>query len=605
MGLGRWLLVKVAGAFGLLPHQYVRRYKVTLFGEALGAYTLPVADHAINSRALVRPVLTKPFRIDFGDHSYYYWVEHNQNGGGFKTVEWHPPTAELREEADAFYRTAHGLGDDFGMLPGLQLPLPTRTVEETRLIRAILANRDAEQPYRDYAAWLSEKVDSYGDYISLTWDIENLSENDTSRERLEQRREKLVEKHGPQWVLPLANVGLYPGVYMSGFDGYMPSIWYNSKGVIEELDVDSGALVFPAHAARLFYGAPFLRKLSVHRLDATVRDFATIPQMAQIESLSLSIGSGTPDDYLAFARSPHFGGLRELKLCGYRFGSLVASHLADAAWLANVNTLDFGDDAIGDEGAEAFAESPHVASLTALELGSNDLTDRGLTALCCSPHLAKLTALHVGGNRFTTEGVRAISVAAFATNLASLNLSSCELSADAFHALAGGNFPALKSLDVSYNAGGEGLSAVVGAPLFRTLEAFRAGSNGAGPALAVAVAAVGFVPLRELNLRGNRLDDDAVVTLARSKAITKLTALDLSDNPFGLEGVKALASADLPLLESLDLSRVPMGRTGAVALAAAPHFKSLKRLIVSDEHVGLIGRERLTKRFTDRVMSFY
>lgn len=604
MGLGRWLLVKLASAFGVLPHQYVRRYKVTLFGESLGAYVLPIADHMENPQALVRPVLTRPFRMELGDQAYYYWAEPNQNEGGFKVVQWDPPTPELREEIDNLYRSAHGLNADFSVNPTLQPPLPTRTVEETRLIRAILADREAEQPYRDYAAWLSAKGDAYGDYIRLTWDIEKLPEGDQQRERLEKQREKLVEKHGPKWALPLADLGLYPGLFYGGSDAYYPTIWFGPKGVIEELDVDCGSLVFPLNGPRLFVGAPFLRKLRVNRLGATVRDFAAIPQMAQIESLSLSIGHGTTDDYLAFARSPHLGGLRELDLSGYRFGPTAAQHLADAAWLANVHTLDLGYNAVTDDGAEAVAESPNVANLVTFEFNSNELTDRGLIALCRSPHLGKLTALDVSGNTFTAEGMSALTTAPFAANLHTLNLSSCDLDTAAFGALASGVFPALKTLDVSYNAGG-GPAAVAGAPFFRGLEVFRATYNESGIAVALAIAGVGFTQLRELNLNSNHLSDDAIIALARSKAVTKLIALDLSDNPFGLEGVRALAAADLPLLESLDLSRVPMGRPGAQALADSPHFKKLTRLVVSEEQVGLIGRQLLEKRFHDGIMSFY
>lgn len=603
MGLGRWLLMKVASALGLLPHQYVRRYKVMLFGEALGTYTLPIPDHTTNPEALVRPVLTKPFRMEFGDDTFYYWAESNQKEGGYKVVQWTPPTPELRVEIENLYRSAHGLNADFSVNPALQPPLPTRTVEETRFIRAILANRDAERPYRDYAAWLSAKGDAYGDYIRLSLDIEKLPEGDRERERLEERREKLIEKNGPRWVLPLANLGLYPGVYIGDFDGYMPSIWYNPKGVIEELDVDSNSLVFPHGAARLFAGAPLLRKLLVSRNEATVADFAAIPQMAQLDSLSLSVGDGTPDDFQKFAASPHLGGLRELKLSSTRFSPVAAGHLADAGWLANLHTLDVRYGGIGDDGTEAFAESPRTANLTTFDLYSNDLTDRGLTALCRSPHLAKLTALQVSSNAFTAAGIGAIPTATFAAKLKSIDLSSCNLDADALTALATGTFPALTSLDVNYNTARAGVRAVVEAPFFRTLEVFCANLNEGGPDVAEAIAATGFVPLRELRLSHNELTDAAVVVLARSKAVTKLTTLDLSDNPFGLEGVQALA-ANLPLLETLDLCRVPLGRPGAQALADSPHFKNLKRLTVSEEHVGLIGREILTKRFTAEVMSF-
>ena len=158
---------------------------------------------------------------------------------------------------------------------------------------------------------------------------------------------------------------------------------------------------------------------------------------------------------------------------------------------------------------------------------------------------------------------------------------------------------------MSYNVAGAGVRELVGGSFFRNLEISRANANETGDGIVDAIASAGFVPLRELSLGGNQFSDAAVTRLAQSKAVTKLTKLDLSNNPFGLDGVKALAQTELPLLEELDLSRVAMGRPGAAALADSPHLKQLKRLVVSEEHVGLIGREMLVKRFTDQVMSFW
>src|SRR5215213_10314108 len=101
MGLFRWLVVKLAGALGQLPHQRVRKYKVTLFGEPIGVFTLPIADHMTNPLAHVRPVLTRPFLVDMPfvnaeGYFYVYWAELYPDGR-FKTVTWHPPTPELKE----------------------------------------------------------------------------------------------------------------------------------------------------------------------------------------------------------------------------------------------------------------------------------------------------------------------------------------------------------------------------------------------------------------------------------------------------------------------------------------------------------------------------
>jgi hypothetical protein len=260
---------------------------------------------------------------------------------------------------------------------------------------------------------------------------------------------------------------------------------------------------------------------------------------------------------------------------------------------------------MGDDGAEAWAASPHVANLTHADLGGNDFTDRGLIALSRSPHLAKLTALSVGGSAYGEAGVKALTAAPFAPVLAALDLSDSGLDSGAVNALASGSFPAFKSLDLGGNAfGAEGWQTLAAAPWFARLERFGAGGCGLGDAGAHALASRGPLALRELDLRGNEITDAGVIALARSGAFGKLTALRLGHNPFELSGVSALAAADLPALEELDLSRVRVGRAGALALAASPHLKKLRRLVVTDEFVGVVGRVALVGRFTERVVSW-
>jgi hypothetical protein len=146
---------------------------------------------------------------------------------------------------------------------------------------------------------------------------------------------------------------------------------------------------------------------------------------------------------------------------------------------------------------------------------------------------------------------------------------------------------------------------MIAAPWFRSLEKFFAGGAGFTDASAADLAALGFLPLRELVLGSNPLTDAGVATLVRSKAAAKLVRLDFNDCPFGPAGAKVLTETDLPALEELDLGRVNIGRAGAQALAASPYLKKLKKLTVFEESVGLLGREALMKRFTDQVVSCY
>lgn len=603
MGLYRWFVLKLAGWMGLLKP---RTYRVTLFGESLGTYRMPRGHHMPDPNAEERPILTRPFRMSGADNFYIYWVEPDPKGG-FRMMAWSPETPDDTAAAERFYYGTHGLKPDGTPDPAKQPPPPARSGEETRLIAAVLANPDAEQPYLDYANWLTSKNDAAGEYIRLTWQIEKLPEGDRQREQLEERRHKIVQRHGARWVRPLTDLGLFPGILWAYLDEwFFPDMWHGKRGVIEELDIPSDAPVFPAHAASLFHGAPFLRKLSVNNLDITVANLGTVPQMAQLESLSVNVGAGSPEDYRKFAELPHLTGLRELRLTGHRIDAESAAHLARAKWLANLRVLDLGINNIGDDGAEALAESPHVANLTTLGLGNNGLTDRGLVAVCRSPNLAKLTTLPVEGGSFTASGIAEIAPAAFARNLTSINLNHCGIDTAGARALAAGRFPALKELLLASGPiGADGARALVAAPWFASLERLSLNGCETGDAAADALAAAGFLALRDLDLGGNQLTDAGVTALARSKAATKLTKLSLWNNPFGPAGAKALAETDLPALEELDLSRVDIGRAGTLALAGSPYLKKLTRLTVSAESVGLIGRDALIRRFTDRVVSCY
>jgi uncharacterized protein (TIGR02996 family) len=310
------------------PDRSLRRYKVTLFGETLGTFLLPVGEHLANPQAMARPIVTRPYRAGELEDATYYWAEPDDDDEQ-TTVSWQPENREQQEAAERFYSEAHGLGDDGRIDPDKQSPLFARSVDETRLIRAVLANPEAEQPYLDYADWLTLRGDPYGEYIRLSCQMEPLDEDDEHRERLSDRQYDLVQRHGPKWIVGLTDLGLYPGLDWEDADDFDPNWWFGEKGVIENLDIPCDTLVFRKNPARLFAAAPFLRYLSVSDSEVTLAELAAIPQMAQIEALSVSVAAGE-DGFRRFAESPHFGGLRWLTLAGYDFGPDVAAVLAGA-----------------------------------------------------------------------------------------------------------------------------------------------------------------------------------------------------------------------------------------------------------------------------------
>jgi len=596
MGLFRTLIEFVADLAGVkLPKSGSRTYKVTLLGEPLGSFKLPVAEHRGQSTATTLDILTRPFQWDFGGMLYFYWEERNL-AGGFKSVTWHPTPAE-EAEARRFYKVSHA-----------SLPvLPAQPAEEARLVRAILADPEAERPYLDYAAWLTARGDSRGEYIRLTLDIEKLPGGSRGREKLTEKRQALVEKDGPRWVLPLTDVGLYTGVALVGVDGFWPDTWHGKKGVIEELEVPSFTGAFPRHFDRLFQAAPCLRKLSIGDHDVGIDDLGRVPQFAQLESLRANVGQVTPAQMRVFAQSPHLGGLRHLDMGGVSFGPDAAVSLAEAVWLPGLKSLNLYYGHILDAGATAIASSPGVANLEELNLSSNMITDAGLTAIASFPHLAKLKVLSLNAGTppfgeepyppLTAAGIQALGGAVFAPTLKGLALDRTGLTADGVWAVTTA-FPALTELSLGFiAAGAEGMRAIGAAAFIRTLQSLMASEFPAGDAGVEALVAGRPAALHTLCLPDNRISDRGVLALSLMPAVATLKILMLSSNSFGQEGAAALAEAKFPALVELDLCGVPLGPQGAKALCAAGAFPKLTKLSVTEELVGPGGKAALTKRF--------
>jgi Ran GTPase-activating protein (RanGAP) involved in mRNA processing and transport len=93
--------------------------------------------------------------------------------------------------------------------------------------------------------------------------------------------------------------------------------------------------------------------------------------------------------------------------------------------------------------------------------------------------------------------------------------------------------------------------------------------------------------LKELDLRGNGLDDHAMQAFADVRAEPQLDALDLGENWLGGSGVAYLAKAPcLRELKVLELDSCEMGLAAARQLAKAPFLDSLRQLYLSSNRFG-------------------
>ena len=83
-----------------------------------------------------------------------------------------------------------------------------------------------------------------------------------------------------------------------------------------------------------------------------------------------------------------------------RGGAGAVRDLCQCRALSRIVSLDFHQQQIGDEGAEAIASSPHLERLAWLDLRGNKLTKRGIEALAASKRLPRLRWLDVQLNDF-------------------------------------------------------------------------------------------------------------------------------------------------------------------------------------------------------------
>ncbi|CAK0782497.1 hypothetical protein CVIRNUC_005717 [Coccomyxa viridis] len=221
--------------------------------------------------------------------------------------------------------------------------------------------------------------------------------------------------------------------------------------------------------------------------------------------------------------------LRELHMKGNELGDEGVKALCKALKerQSPITSLDFGNNNISAEGAEAIADIVKRAHLKELNLYMNDIGDAGILKIASALEGdSSLVSLDVGGNNIEATGITALA-----------------------NALKGN--ANLKSLELGYNPikekGAQALADVVKYDL--KVETLKMGWCNVGPddgAKAVADLLMFNNTIATLDLRGNGLMDAGAKHLGRAlKEHTndKLTDLDLGYNEIKDEGACTLAQA--------------------------------------------------------------
>lgn len=295
-----------------------------------------------------------------------------------------------------------------------------------------------------------------------------------------------------------------------------------------------------------------------------------------IEALELK--TIRPADTRALPPCPWLERLTALSLVQGAGGPTVTTLLA-SPFLTHLRELHLGPEMTTPATVRAVAQSPVFGQLTALGVRSDSRGGGTLAGeLARHKNPPALTKLDLSGNRLTAPALAPLVASKAVAAVEDLDLSDNNLGAEGVTAVAGGTFPALRSLHLLRTRPQEaGVAALVRAGFFPELRSLSLGGNNLGPAAAVEIASPpgGAVQLRVLDLRDNKIGDRGATALASSPHLANLIELDLAE------------------------SRV--GDTGAKALADSPHLGGLLYLNLFGNKIGDRGAARLRIRFGSRV----
>ena len=224
----------------------------------------------------------------------------------------------------------------------------------------------------------------------------------------------------------------------------------------------------------------------------------------------------------------------------------IESLSGKANWMEN---LDLGDACVRELGVGSWVYSADVSEvvlhmLTEVRLRrlvlSGPQDHHAFEVLTQSPHLAGVEAFALSV-QLTDERMLAALLAARLPSLTSLDVSACGLDGSRLRRIA--ERFGLRELDISVNQLGPGvLGSQLRAPGLRALERLDASYTGIDDDDVVALAR-SELPLRRLELCGNKLGRDAFRALASSPWSARLAYLDIHDAGLTREGLADLMAS--------------------------------------------------------------
>jgi uncharacterized protein (TIGR02996 family) len=390
---------------------------------------------------------------------------------------------------------------------------PDPRPEVLAFLDAIKDDPDDDAARLVLADWLDEHGDEHdaarGRYLRLSCELRKLPEDDARRATIDDELGKLRKRHESAWLGPLAGVqsarctvsvgagGMLrlagDAVSLNGkrcqavtpteafawvdtlkvTEGYAPVLKVLASPLLRKLNVlDLHELeIHPGGAKRLAARAE-LSSLVGLDLEASnvqadgVKALADSPAFTNLQWLNLKRASLSSKCLPALAASPGLRRLRSLDLGSHNLGDSVR-HLAQAEWLAGLESLLLRCASVNDAGVVPIVASPRAANLKSLDLPGNPITDATLEAIAASPHLGRLTDLNLSTNvgKYREAGFQALTASPLFGRLRTLNVSSSTQGASLARLLADSpHWSGFERLDLScVPIGDEGAEALAAA----------------------------------------------------------------------------------------------------------------------------------------------
>lgn len=380
----------------------------------------------------------------------------------------------------------------------------------------IAASPDDDLPRLVYADWLEERGDPRGEFIRVQCELAR----DPDDPHLSAREAELLASHRDDWLREIMEA---KPTHVEFRRGFIHCVTFTGER-------------FLRYASQIFAAVPVIQSLTLQRCRKGCPELELIPEQAFIRDLKLIDSPVGVDGAMRLSRCP---GLRltSLTVNSGRLGLEAMELLSRTAHLKEIESLDFSRTGLRDEGLEVVADVWQPTRLRVLNLNANYVSDRGMGRLITSPALSRLRELDVSDNRVQLQ-------IPWESPTPLLNLHSLDLSHNRLH-VAGPRmlgesvtFSRLKTLKLRRcNLTGDDIAAILP---FRVLSELDLSENALGDELVALINCANFRLLRRLSLRNTGLNDIAAQALVGSPFFEDIQELNLTDNQFSVPSLRAL-----------------------------------------------------------------